>query len=380
VTNPHDLFSLNFKSRLLSLLIAVSATASVAQTTSSRLDLAALTQVARHQGVCVVSVAVIRGQEPAETAVAKGCEAGSDPPMQPTFQAASLSKPVFAYAVLKLAQQGRIQLDEPLATYLPQGYLHVQKGAEKGQAPLTDHVPAAFLHGVTARQLLQHTAGLPNWSDKPLALAFEPGTRWQYSGEGYVLLQRAVETISGMPLDAFMREQVFGPLGMAHSDYVWSERVSADLVAGTRARGEALPARPMLTPIAAYSLYTTAGDYARFVSALLRDRATLQQVMDAPVDVDPGLGLSWGLGWGIETTPNSQYLWHWGNNPGYRAFVMVSLISGDGVVMLTNGENGLAVAEPVVQTVLPGPHKTFQFSRIPSGMEHWVCRTFGLCF
>lgn len=93
------------------------------------------------------------------------------------------------------------------------------------------------------------------------------------------------------------------------------------------------------------------------------------------------LGLDWGLGWGMETAPNGEsFIWHWGNNPGYRAFVMASVQSGGGVVMLTSGENGLALAEPIVQAVLPGSHKTFQFSRIPNGLEHWVCRTLGLCF
>lgn len=133
--------------------------------------------------------------------------------------------------------------------------------------------------------------------------------------------------------------------------------------------------------MAAYSLYTSADDYARFVAAVLGDAPALRAMLGAPVRVEPSLGLDWGLGWGMETAPNGeQFIWHWGNNPGYRAFVMASVHSGDGVVMLTSGEHGLALAEPIVQTVLPGPHKTFQFSRIPNGFEHFVCRTVGLCF
>lgn len=342
---------------------------------------AELEQMAQGQRVCLVAVATIRSRVVTGTEVAKGCESAQEPETQPIFQAASLGKPVFAYAVIKLAQQGRIDLDAPLMWYLPQGYAHVQNPGDDIHPPRIDAVVAPELQSVTARRVLNHTSGLPNWSRGPLEFDFRPGARWQYSGEAYVLLQTAVEAITGVRLDAFMREQVFAPLGMEHSDYAWSQRLESGYVPGTTAHGRSLALRHFRAPVAAYSLYTSAQDYARFVAALLSDAPALLATQGAPARVEPSLGLDWGLGWGMETASNGdQFIWHWGNNPGYRAFVMASVQSGDGVVMLTSGENGLALAEPIVQAALPGPHKTFQFSRIPNGFEHFVCRTLGLCF
>ena len=346
-----------------------------------QLGQAALEQMAQGQRVCVVAVATIKSRVVTGTQVAKGCKSAQEPGVQPIFQAASLSKPVFAYAVIKLAQQGRINLDAPLMRYLPKGYDHVQNPGDNTRPPLIDAVTVPELQSVTARTVLNHTSGLPNWSRGPLTFDFQPGTRWQYSGEAYVLLQSVVEAITGTRLDVFMREQVFAPLRMEHSDYVWSQRLEAEYVPGTTAHGKSLASRNFRTPVSAFSLYTSAQDYARFVVAVLSDVPALQVMQGAPVSVEPSLRLAWGLGWGIEAAPNDdQFIWHWGNNPGYRAFVMASVQSGDGVVMLTSGENGLALAEPIVQAVLPGTHKTFQFSRIPNGLEHVVCRTLGLCF
>ena len=256
----------------------------------------------------------------------------------------------------------------------------MQNPGDNMHPPRIDAVTAPELQSVTARMVLNHTSGLPGWSRGPLTFDFRPGDRWGYSGEGYVLLQRAVEAITGLPLHEHMRQQVFDPLGMAHSDYIWSKSLESDYVRGTTVHGKSLAPSHFETPVAAFSLYTSAADYARFVVAVLNDAPVLQTMLGAPVRVEPTLGLQWGLGWGIEGAPHDQFIWHWGNNPGYRAFVMASVKSGDGVVILTNGENGLAVAEPIVQSVLPGTHPTFKFSRIPNGVEHFVCRTFGLCF
>lgn len=340
-----------------------------------------LEQLAQGQRVCVVAVATIRNRVATGSTIAKGCESAQVTGAQPIFQAASLSKPVFAYAVVKLALQGRIDLDAPLLQYLPQGYTHVQNLGDSTRSPRIDEVLVPELQSVTARMALNHTSGLPNWSRGPLAFDSQPGARWHYSGEAYVLLQAAVEAITGAGLDIFVREQVFTPLGMERSDYVWTQRLESGYVQGTTAHGRSLAVRRFRVPVAAYSLYTSADDYARFVAAVLGDAPALRAMLGAPVRVDPSLGLDWGLGWGLETAPNGeQFIWHWGNNPGYRAFVMASVHSGDGVVMLSSGENGLALAEPIVQAVLPGPHKTFQFSRIPNDFEHFVCRTVGLCF
>ena len=78
-------------------------------------------------------------------------------------------------------------------------------------------------------------------------------------------------------------------------------------------------------------------------------------------DRDEKLGLSWGNGWGIEAAAGGPYLWQWGNNPGFRAFAMVSVVSGNGFVLLTNSERGMPLAVPLARATVPADHGVFRF-------------------
>lgn len=138
----------------------------------------------------------------------KNAKIGLPVTAETVFEAASLSKPVFAYGVLKLIDQGKLGLDVPLTTYLPKPYID---GDER-------------LNKITARIVLSHRTGFPNWRGKPsLKICFTPGERFSYSGEGYIYLQRVVEHITGKPLNEYITEAVFTPLGMANSSYVWRQ-------------------------------------------------------------------------------------------------------------------------------------------------------------
>jgi len=129
------------------------------------------------------------------------------PVMEDTvFNVGSLSKPVFAYGVLKLVDQGKLGLDVPLTKYLLKPYV---EGDDR-------------LQQITARFVLSHRTGFPNWrGNDPLKIYFTPGERFSYSGEGMVYLQKVVEQITGKPLNDYMQEAVFAPLGMTSSSYVW---------------------------------------------------------------------------------------------------------------------------------------------------------------
>src|SRR4051794_17199243 len=140
------------------------------------------------------------------------------------FPAASLSKPVFAWAVRDLARAGKLDLRRPLMDYADVG--------------LTGDARA-----ITAEHVLTHSSGLTNWRFKagePLASAFPPGTRWQYSGDGIFLLQRVVERIAGVPIAAYMREHVLRPMGMTSSTFAWTPAVQARNAAGHDREGQPL--------------------------------------------------------------------------------------------------------------------------------------------
>ena len=284
------------------------------------------------------------------------------------YQAASLSKPVFAYLVLKLVEQEILALDVPMARYLPEGYRHRQNLFALNQPPIEDLFPVADLQRMTARMILTHSSGLPNWaSDAALSVAFEPGTDWRYSGEGYVLLQRAVEAVTGQSLEDLARRLVFAPMGMQHTSYRLSKAVAERLVAGrTASTASSRATRPLRfpEPIASGSLYTSADDYAAFMATVLRDKGLTARVIDGAVNVSRRLGLRWGLGWGVEETPQGTNLWHWGSNPGYRSLAMASLQSGNGIVVFTNDDRGMPVARSLVQAGLPGEHGALRFAML----------------
>lgn len=333
--------------------------------------------LATKHGVCSVAVAVIKDRKLDSVDTAVGCVPALTLNSNSVFQAASLSKPVFAYAVLKLVHEGKLDLDTPVIKYLPKGYQHQFQPYLSNSK--TDLVTDPRLQKVTVRMALNHTSGLPNWAQGPLTFDYSPGEQWQYSGEGYALLQRVIEAVTNEKLDAFMDTQVFKPLNMKQSSFVWNNQFEKNLMPGTTKDG--VPTMPwhFSTPVSAYSLYSSAEDYGKFLAAILSDERSMNQITNSPAKVNPKLNLFWGLGWGIEQQGNDSYIWQWGNNPGYRAFVIASARTGNGYVMLTNSEVGLTLAEPITQKVLPGTYNVFRSHILREGIDNLVCETLDIC-
>lgn len=249
---------------------------------------ATLTTLAARHHVCAAALAAIRERKLVSVETASGCTPEQAVHPDSMFQVASLSKPVFAYAVLKLVEQGKLALDAPVVSYLPQGYRHRFDPLKPEPAAL---VTDPRLSAITVRMALNHTSGLPNWASGPLPLDGAPGAAWRYSGEGYMLLQRAVEAVSGQPLDAFMRAQVFAPLGMQHSGFVWHRDMAGRLLPGTKANGKPRSTLQLTEASAAFTLYSTAADLGKFLAAVLGDNALLARTTAAPVSVDRNLDL-----------------------------------------------------------------------------------------
>src|SRR5207247_310374 len=161
------------------------------------------------------------------------------------FEAASTSKPVFAYAVMKLCERGVLDLDTPLTKYTSERFL---EGDPR-------------LDLITARHVLSHTTGFPNFrsKEKPLAIHFTPGEKWSYSGEGYSYLQSVVTHLIGdrvnpkdcdtfeagfevcatePSIDAYMKANVLVPFGMASSGYVWNDTIENHMARGHDEKGK----------------------------------------------------------------------------------------------------------------------------------------------
>ncbi len=222
------------------------------------------------------------------------------------YRLASITKQLTATAILLLAQDGKLGLDDRIS-------LHLEK------------TPAAWRE-VTVRQLLAHTSGIRDYLNEmqgktcngtspeeitshlgELPLNFAPGSRWMYSNTGYLVLQRIIEKLSGKPFDQFLAERVFTPLKMKST-----RRNSPDDIIPNRAAGYVwdhgrLRNSPLLEPTlwdnADAGLLSSVLDLARWDAALYGDgvlRASSREQMWTPVKLADGSTYGYGLGWFLE--------------------------------------------------------------------------------
>jgi CubicO group peptidase (beta-lactamase class C family) len=282
------------------------------------------------------------------------------------FESASLTKPLFAYAVLKLAEAGVLSLDTPLYEYLPE--------------PVSDE----RMKRITTRMVLAHTTGFQNevMPGETLKVHFAPGTRFSYSGAGFLYLQRVVEHRTRKRLPALMRELVFDPLGMTESAYVWLPQYEQRKAFGHNAAGVVAQRRKPAEATVA-TLHTTPLDYARFLIATMKRSglkpATSQAMLTSQASIDESCfsclndnkgsistALSWGLGWGLERTARGTAFWHWGENNGEFQNFAMGYPDGDGVVIFTNSGNGFSIMPEIVAAAVGGEHPAFAWIRYES--------------
>ena len=275
------------------------------------------------------------------------------------FEAASTSKPVFSYAVMKLRERGILDLDTPLTKYTSERFLNGD--------PRLDLI--------TARHILSHTTGFPNFrsAEEPLAIHFAPGSQWSYSGEGYSYLQSVVtRLIGGRPnpndcrnfeadvkvcamepsIDSYMKANVLLPFGMTASGYLWNESIEVHMAQGHDEKGKPTGSyrKPNGATLARYGmvggLCTTPTDYAKFLVQVIDpkpsdgyrlSKRSIEEMLRPQIRRNPAS--SWALGWEINHTPTGDFIRHGGGNPGYACLVAGSVTHKTGYVIMTNCEN-----------------------------------------
>lgn len=274
------------------------------------------------------------------------------------FEAASLTKVVVAYTALRLLDKGLLQLDAPLIYYVETNRLSEIAAPER----------------ITPRMVLTHTSGFPNWTmnasdpDWPLSklyVRFPPGSSWSYSGEGFCLLQQALEAISGKSLEQLVAEEVFQPLGMRNSGLVWQEKWQDRMALGHNREGKESELRTVERANAAYSMVTTAADYQRFLQALLRGdglqsgTSTAMQTAQVPAIPrgradDPAMEyIFWGLGVGVQKDAEGTALWHWGDNGVFKGFFIAFPEEGKSLVFFSNHHAGLRAGKDLFNLFFP---------------------------
>jgi CubicO group peptidase (beta-lactamase class C family) len=316
-----------------------------------------------------VSIAVIHDGK-IEWAKGYGTVSVGGAPVTPEtlFQAASISKPVTAMAVMRLAQTGKLNLDTDVNEYLKSWRVPANEFTQKTK--------------ITLRELMSHTAGLtvhgfPGYaSDAPtptlvqilngtkpanspaIVVDIAPGSEWRYSGGGFVVMQQLLLDVSGKPFPTFMKETVLGPAGMAHSTYEQPLPKSrmGEAAMPYHSNGQPTAGGPHVYPeMSAAGLWTTPSDLARFAIELqlaLAGKSSILSAATAREMLTPITG-NWGLGIGVGGGAGRPYFQHGGANDGFQCN-LVAYQSGDGVAIMTNSDSGGQLAGEVLRTIAYG--------------------------
>lgn len=265
-------------------------------------------------------------------------------PYNTIFNVASLTKPVTALVALKLADQGKLDLNEPVYKYWTDPDVAGDPRHRK----------------LTARLILSHQTGFANWrwlnEDEKLRFDFEPGTSYQYSGEGFEYLRKALENKFKKPLQQLAEELVFQPLKMNDTRYIWDKNVAVSRYAtGYDKNGKAYDIQKNTTANAADDLLTTIGDYGHFLVSIMNGDLLSEKMFKemATPQVGSIRGKHFGLGFEIYDFENGEYaLAHGGADAGVRAIAFILPESKQGLLIFTNADTGGNVYETLVKHYL----------------------------
>jgi CubicO group peptidase (beta-lactamase class C family) len=265
------------------------------------------------------------------------------------YNIASLTKPLTAEIILRMASAKMFGLDDPMYT----AFVDPDLAADPRNRMLTP------------RLALTHQTGFPNWRSKEgLKFLRDPGTGYGYSGEGYQYVAHFVEKKTGSGFETLADQYLLRPDQLQTTSYVSRPWFEGRIAVPTGADGSALKPNIAQHFIAADLVYTTAGDYARFMLSVLKDEGLTPAIAadrmrvqlslknsdcqgikanSCPADVGPGLG------WQVIVFSGHTILMHTGKDPGLFTFAYLDKTTGDGAVILTNGEHGDKCVVPLLE-------------------------------
>lgn len=324
-------------------------------------------------GVTGICVGIINGNKPVyiKKYDVSNKASGSHGTLNTSLYAASFSKSVFAFLVMQLVDQNKLDLDKPLYTYLPK--------------PLPEYADYKDLNAdgqwklITLRHCLSHTTGFPNWrflnpeNTGKLKIFFTPGSRYAYSGEGMVLAQLVVEAVTGKKLEELAQEMIFRPFGMQHTSFVWQPGFDADYAFGHGYDEQVFPIKKRNNANAAGSMQTTIADFTQFIAAILQGKGLSKKERDQMLSPQipiftkrqfPSLNndttsqyktieLSYGLGWGLFKTPYGQAFFKEGHSDdGWVNYCIAIPDKQIGLVMMSNSMNGESIFKELTEYLM----------------------------
>jgi D-alanyl-D-alanine-carboxypeptidase/D-alanyl-D-alanine-endopeptidase len=288
---------------------------------------------------------------------------------------ASLSKSVFTLLVMKLVEQGKLDLDKPLQEYLPEpiyDYMHLKRWHDDYSSLKGDTLYAK----ITARMCLDHTSGFPNWRwdmpDQKLRVLQTPGSRYSYSGEGMVYLQVVIEKMLGRSLEQLADEMLFSPLKMKNSAYTFLPSFEQDYSFGHNAKGELYEKDKDNEARSPSTLETTLDDLSLFIEGVMqkkiiskrstaemfRPQIRIRSVMQMgplsrrDTDAYDPLQLSYGLGYGLLKSPYGWGAFKEGHGDGFQHYMIMFPDRGTGVLIMTNSDNGESMFKELLELTI----------------------------
>ena len=288
---------------------------------------------------------------------------------------ASLSKVVFAMLVMKLVEEGVIDLDKPLQQYLPKPIYEYQP-LMKWHDNYKDLKNDTLYQKITARMCLDHTTGFANWRwyepDQKLRVNFTPGSKYEYSGEGLVYLQVVIEKMLNKSLEELMQEKIFKPLGMINSSYKWQQRFETDYSFGHDANGKLYQKDKDNDARSASTLETTLDDYTAFTKGVLKNSilkpSTTANMFTPQIRIRTvqqfgpnstrdtiawdAIQLGYGLGWGLLQTRYGTGAFKEGHGDGFQHYTIIFPKTGIGIIIMTNSDNGESIFKYLLENLI----------------------------
>lgn len=300
--------------------------------------------------------------------------------------AASFSKAVFAFLTLKLIQEKVIDLDKPLYQYLSK--------------PLSDYEYYSELKNddrwklFTARMCLSHTTGLPNsrWINVTtgetdtigtMKIYFTPGSRYAYSGEGLKLLQLVEEEVTKKTIEDLAIDEIFNPIGMMRTGYIWHERFDDNYAIGHLASGELNPKKKRKIPVASGSLVTTISDYSRFIEYVMQrkglNKELFEEMFSPQIEIfskyqfptitnettteNKKIHLSYGLGWGLLKCKYGKAFFKEGHDDAWRNYNINFIDKGISIILISNSQNGELIFKELLEKLIGDTFTPFVWER-----------------
>lgn len=292
---------------------------------------------------------------------------------------ASFTKAVFGYFVMQMVEQGMIDLDKPVEQYLAKPLPSFEK--------YRDLAGDERYKMITARILLSHTSGLPNWrwfnEDERLDIKFTPGTKYSYSGEGINLLQFIIEMITNQSLVEMMEARIFRPFGMKRTSMIWQESFANNYAIGHDEDCQPLGHKRRMAARAAGSMDTTIYDFAHFIQAVMQGQGlsplSKAQMLSPQIEIyskyqfpTPSIEttdayrdieLAYGLGWGLLKSPYGPAYFKGGHDDGWQNYTICFDVPGIALIIMSNSSNGESIFKELLNDLIGDIYTPWQWHK-----------------